>query len=183
MLAMLTIAACASVEPPPSASPTPTLAPRAGTSVPQPADQLVRDLLALIPGGEVRYLERLAACLRSQGWDAEVIEDGQALRFSYFVEANREAYEASKRACDVAVPPPPVEPLPDDGIRAVFAHWVAMRGCLAGLGNATSEPPSEQTFLGEWKANGDIWSPYLDLPIHGLEATEDACPQQAPGVR
>lgn len=161
--------------------PSPSMDAQTTEASAQPDDDLIRDFLGLIPGREAPYLERLAACLRSQGWDAEVIEDGEAIRFDYGSAANRGAYDASKRACDVAVPPPPVEPLTDDGILAVHAHWIDMRGCLVGLGYAISEPPPVETFLRAWKANGDIWSPYLDLSIRGPEATEDVCPQQPPG--
>jgi hypothetical protein len=140
---------------------------------------LLRDLLAVLPK-EGTYLERLAACLRTWGWDAEVSEDGESLTYDYADESNRREFGLNKRACDVVVPPPPVVPLTDAEIRAVYRHFVKMRVCLADLGYATSEPPTEDEFVRTW-ATGP-WSPYLDLPGRALERVEDTCPQSPPGV-
>ena len=159
---------------PPSSTPFQTVA-----SPSAAADDLLRDLLALLPR-EGTYFERLAACLRASGWEAEVSDDGESLSYSFANESNRDEFQRDQRACDVVVPPPPVVPLTDAEVRAAYAHWVEMRRCLATLGYMTSEPPTEDEFVRSW-ATGP-WSPYLDLPARALERVEDRCPQSPPGM-
>lgn len=170
----LVLAACSVTSPPPTSVPTPE------SARPAAADPLLRDLLALLPR-DATYLERLASCFRAAGWEAEVSDDGESLAYEFYTESNRVAFQQDKRVCDVLVPPPPLVPLTDAEIRAVYAHWVEMRACLATFGYITSEPPTEEEFVLSWATTGP-WSPYLDVPGRALEQVEDRCPQSPPDL-
>jgi hypothetical protein len=176
VFAMSVLVACSGLSSPSPAGPSTASASAPSVAFPSATttSDLLRDLLALLPQ-EGTYVERLAACLRAAGWEAEVGDDGESVSFDHGTEANRDEFRQDKRACDVVVPPPPVVPLTDSEIRAMYAYWLEMRDCLANLGYLTSDPPMEDEFVRTW-ATGP-WSPYLDLPGRALDRADDRCPQ------
>lgn len=152
---------------------------RAPGQQPQPSIRL--DGQALLEEGRElyaglgEYLRLVAACVREQGFDAEVTDDGFGIRYRFGSAANEEAGEAVVRVCEDQYEEYYVERRLTR--EEEYYKNLAVADCLRSEGYSIPPAPSLETWLDSY-AEGP-WIPYDYVFATGEEwaRLNRLCPQ------
>lgn len=131
---------------------------------------------ATLPDDEIRV--RIKLCLEEEGFVAELQADGLRIPSGDQGELVLDAYDRCVESLiDQGLVPAPAE-LTEEQQRDRYDALVVVAACLETLGYTISAPPSVDSFV---DSGGEVWHPYLDLPIalgpaQWAEANEQ-CPQ------
>lgn len=134
--------------------------------------------------GPSRAAEQAYFCLKDQGWDVELTDDGAVEASSESIpEAQYDQYRAASDACWAAIDDK-IRAMTPDQIRRAYVQELDTRDCLVELGYDVGQPVSEQTFLDEfftapWSAYGAAGFAGRHVPSDEWRAANDACPQPA----
>lgn len=204
MVALVIAGACSpqmgSGETTPDPIPPPTMLeslPPAGTNTtPAPSeivDEVSTELIAEVyasyafppggpfPVGSIEWIEWLAECENSFGFDFEVVsQPGQDPTLFGQVPPSRDAFHSEvRKACRAYVADRgdvfELEQTPEFAER-VYAGYLRVYECMLANGFPVEEPPSRQTFVSQWVAGGaGSWHPYSATPFGGsLSTSPDA---------
>lgn len=124
---------------PAKVSPTPT----APAAISIPSSDLPADIRCLVENGY-----RVVGVL-------EPATPGGPPGYRLVSDLPRDQQDAVHAKCDKLASPAPE--LTDAEIRVVYDRWVDEYECLVGLGYRPAQPPSFETFLGQWKTGP--WDP------------------------
>ena len=135
--------------------------------------------LSLSPAGDQAY-----RCLKEKGWDVTLTWDGGIEASSDTVPAGqKESYDADSQECWGKIDAR-IAAMTEAEIRKVYTSELTTLACLADLGYAVEEPPSEQAYVDSF--HGRRWSAYTatDFPEDLLrsadwKAVNEKCPQPA----
>lgn len=134
---------CASSEPP-----VPNQSPRA---------------LSFDDGSQVDFAANMLPCMSDYGWKMEAGSDG-GIRTDAIPSGQEDVYRDNLEACmaefEYDVPPPT---LTDAQLREIYPHALWEWRCLQDAGFSPETPPSEQTFVDTYHAEGWTWSAYSAL--------------------
>lgn len=132
------------------------------------------------PIGSIEYMEWLAVCENSFGFEFEVVaEPGQDPHLYGPVPSSRDALHSQVRAgCSEFVIERglvlPIEYTAEFG-RRVYSGYLAVYDCMVANDFPVNDPPSEETFVSTWMSGGRGWHPYDATPFGGsLSVSPDA---------
>lgn len=132
------------------------------------------------PIGSIEFMEWLAVCENSFGFEFEVVaEPGQDPYLYGPVPASRDALHSQVRAgCREFVIERglvfPIEHTAEFG-RRVYSGYLAVYDCMLANDFPVNDPPSEETFVSTWMSGGRGWHPYDATPFGGsLSVAPDA---------
>ena len=133
------------------------------------------------PVGSIEWIEWLAECENSFGFDFEVVsQPGQDPTLFGQVPPSRDTFHSEvRRACRAFVAEQgdvfELEQTPEFAER-VYAGYLKVHECMLANGFPVDEPPSQQTFVSQWVAGGaGSWHPYSATPFGGsLSTSPDA---------
>lgn len=128
-----------------------------------------------------QFFDEVAECLNERGVPAEVIDEGEGIEYASPPGAERET-EAIYDGCVAEKGgEPTVAPLQDEEISKVYQQFLDVRACLIEKGYDASDPPTEETFIGQYKSAGhdqsvSLWTPYPEQGGIVNIAALEACP-------
>lgn len=147
-----------------SESPTPVSTQQVAATPPAYLDKV--DSNGLIDGKTLSQLtgELIFTCMRDAGWNNLVLgADGSV---GGHVPPDQSAkYDADQSSCQAKALKayPPVQ-MSDRAIRERYALELKTRECLIGQGYDISEPPSEQTWVEQFRDSAKgLWLPYWEV--------------------
>lgn len=155
---------------PPSLPPDPGYRDRLG-----PYAQWVLGADALVPAGSPEHLDYLATCVRSAGFQVEVVNQGlSASPGPSQVDSYREVLATCEQAAIdsglVVAPRPPSA----DELAAHYDAFLITHQCLIEHEYATTPAPSKEVFV---DSGGQAWHPYDALGGLEIGRAEEECPQ------
>lgn len=132
------------------------------------------------------WASALAECLRSEGFEATVHQDG-GIRLGPIPREQNEAQALAYFSCAVSYPVDPrySVPLNESQLAYLYRYYVQrLVPCLEAEGYAISNPPTWQRFLETYGATSP-WSPYSDV-LENVEqrwiVINELCPQHPEGL-
>lgn len=122
------------------------------------------------------WFDRLASCLRAEGWQVTWTDDG-GMEVDYS-GSSEEAFFASEDACEERIGPQPTPaPLTENEIAEFYRQDLQIAECLAAQGVEVDEPPSLELYTQDYLAMEPPWAPYDG--VHDTAALA-ACPRPQP---
>lgn len=124
------------------------------------------------PIGSIEYMEWLAVCENSFGFEFEVVaEPGQDPYLYGPVPSSRDELHSKVRAgCREFVIERglvfPIEHTAEFG-RRVYMGYLKVFDCMVANDFPVNDPPSEETFVSTWMSGGQGWHPYEATPFGG----------------
>ncbi len=162
---------------------------RPGAAPPTKDESLPEDAQFVRYVNSEEWGEVYADCVRSMGFQAQVMRDGSVLFGDVPGDQQGALKEAGDR-CDAMYPTHPryEEPHDDEQMAILYDYLVRdLTGCLRGEGYEVTEPPSLETFIAQHRNPRDFvdgpWSPYRDLRAPTTEEwyrINETCPQSPP---
>lgn len=122
--------------------------------------------------------QRIASCLRADGWDVEVTGVGGWGVEAAVPNAQAQVYREAYEACSAEVGYPDAT-MTDAVAQMIFDNNLRVVECLEAAGYTTPQTPARASFVGHLLEDPDYdgWYPYELVPIDDLPAAALACPQ------
>lgn len=129
------------------------------------------------------FFDQVAACMSERGVPAEVIADGEGIEYASPPGTEHGTEVIYDQCAEEQGGEPTAAPLRDEEISKVYEQFLGVRECLIENGHAASDPPTEETFIGQYKAVGhdqsvSLWTPYPEqggiVDVGALEACPTA---------
>ncbi len=129
----------------------------------------------MVPYGGIEFMEYMAACIRSAGWDVEVDLHAGSLRAAPAQE-QEPYFRQTMAACEQATVDTglvrELAPPSESELAAWYQAYLLTYACLVGNGYPASSPPSEDAYIA---SGGGNWHPYELLTT--TEGVAEVCPQ------